>query len=118
MAEGFYNHKHGGGKFAISAGIVDSTDKYDGHPRKDVIEAMNEAGINIQEQKIKQLNQKMLEEAEKVIVFCDKEICPKYLTGRSNVFYFKVEDPPDKDKTTDVIRAMRDKIKIIVDKLN
>lgn len=116
MAEGFYNHKRGG-KFAISAGIVDSTHKYNGHPRQDVIQVMNEVGIDIHSRKIKQLNQKMLEAVEKIIVFCDKEICPEYLTSRSNVTYFKIEDPPDKDKTTDVIRDMRDKIKTITDNL-
>ncbi len=108
----------GGGKFAISAGIIDSTNKYNGHPRKDVIEVMHEAGINIRGQKIKQLNQEMLDTAEKIIIFCDKEICPEYLANRSNVMYLKIKDPPDEDKTIDLIRDMRDKIKKIVDKLD
>ncbi len=116
MAEGFYNKKQGG-KFAISAGIVDASKKYNGHPRGDVIQVVEEVGINIRDQRVKRLTEEMLEMAEEIVVFCDKKICPEAVTRRTNVIYTEVDDPHDKDKTIDVVRTMRDKIKLIVENL-
>lgn len=116
MAEGFYNHKHGLNS-SISAGIVDSTYKYNGRPRPDVILVMKELGIDMDKQRIKQLTKNMLDQADKIIVLCDKKTCPKIVLERTNVSYVKVGDPPDKDKTIEVLRIMRDKIGQIVEKL-
>lgn len=113
MAEGFYN-KRFGGQFAISAGLVDSSKKYNGHPRPDVIEAMKEVGIDISGQQIRKLDEKMLEMAERVIVLCDKKTCPGFLLKRKNVTYVNVDDPPDEEKTIGVIRTMRNKIGLVV----
>lgn len=117
MAEGFYNKKRNG-KYSISAGVVDSSNKYNGHPRNDVIQVMEEVGIDIKNHRIKQLTKEMIESVEKIVVFCDKNICPQIIINSSNVIYAKIIDPPDQDKTIDVIRTMRDKIKRIVDSLD
>ena len=116
MAEGFYNKKSGS-KASISAGLVDSSQKYNGHPRPDVIQVMQEVGINIGDQKINQLTTEMIDEAEKIVVLCNKKICPEAIIMRENVLYALVEDPPDIKKTIDVVRTMRDKIKLIVENL-
>jgi arsenate reductase (thioredoxin) len=116
MAEGFYN-KNLSGKFSISAGIIDSSKKYNGHPRGDVIQVMREIGIDIHNQKVKQLTDKMLEMADKIVVLCDKEMCPLIVTKRANVVYINVYDPPDEAKTIEIVRKMRDKIKLIVENL-
>lgn len=116
MAEGFYNKKMGG-QFAISAGIINSSNKYSGHPRPDVVQVMQEIGVDISKHSIKQVTGQMLDVAQKIIVFCDTEKCPKMLTDTKNVLYIKVDDPPDNKKTIGVLREMRDKIKQIVDNL-
>lgn len=116
MAEGFYN-KRMEGKFAISAGIVDSSKKYNGHPRGDVIQVMKEVGVDLRGQQVKPLTEEMLEMAEEIVVFCDKKICPGAVIRRTNVIYANVDDPSDKDKTIEVIRTMRDRIKLIVENL-
>ena len=117
MAEGFYNNKRNG-NFSISAGLIDSSKKYNGHPRGDVIQVMAEVGIDVENQTIKLLSEEMLEIAEKIVVLCDKKLCPESIIRSKNVVYANVNDPPDQDKTIDVIRTMRDQIKLIVNKLN
>ena len=116
MAEGFYNEKSGK-KSAISAGLVDSSQKYNGHPRNDVVQVMQEAGIDISDQKIKQLTTEMIDVAKKIVVLCDKKMCPATITKRANVIYSNIEDPPDEEKTIEIIRSMRDKIKLVVENL-
>ena len=116
MAEAFYNHTYGE-KASISAGIVNSEHKYGGSPRPDVIDIMKEIGVSMSGHKIKHLTMSMLDQAEKVIVLCSKEICPQIILERTNVVYINVEDPPDKDKTIGVLRNMRDQINQIVSKL-
>jgi arsenate reductase (thioredoxin) len=116
MAEGFYNAIHGD-NIAISGGLVDSSKKYNGHPRPDVIQVMNEAGIDIRNQRIKQISNDLIEDVDTIVVFCEKEKCPTNITMKDNVLYFHVDDPPDEVKTVDVLRDMRDKIKQIVEQL-
>lgn len=116
MAEAFYNNKHGG-EFAISAGIEDSSKKYNGHPRPDVVQVMEEVGINIGNKLVKQYTDKMLEMVKSIVVLCDKEICPQVITSKGNVKYIKIKDPPDSKKIIDVLRAMRDEIRSIINSL-
>lgn len=116
MAEAFCNHKFNG-IVSISAGIINSSHKYGGYPRPDVIQVMREIGINVSKQKIKKVSKKLLEKAEEIIVLCDKEKCPDIITVRKNVLYIKVDDPPDSKKTLTVIRKMRDEINEIVENL-
>lgn len=116
IAEGFYNAK-ADRKSATSAGIVDSSKKYNGRPRPDVIQVMKELEIDISNQEIKQLTNKIIDSAETIVALCDKEMCPPAITSRTNVIYIPVIDPPDKDKTIHVLRNMRDTIKLIVDEL-
>ena len=116
MAEAFLNHKLGG-NYSISAGLVDSTTKYNGHPRPDVIQVMQEVEIDIHNHRIKVLTRQMLEIVEKIVVLCEKDMCPDIVINKPNVAYFMVNDPPDKDKTIDVLRNMREQIETIVARL-
>ena len=116
MAEALYNHVHGRNT-SISAGIVNSTYKYGGKPRPDIVQIMKEVGISMNGHKIKELNKKMIDRVERIIVLCDKELCPQIVIEKANAVYINVEDPPDKDKTMEVVRTMRGQIKQIVERL-
>ena len=92
MAEAYYNtliHPHK----AISAGIDDVALKYDGHPTKEIVDIMLEEGIDISNQRIKQIRPSMTLEASKVVVLCSRELCPPFLLEHDEVTFIKVEDP-------------------------
>ena len=112
MAEAFYNKKCGY-KAAISAGIKDVSKKYNGRPSAEVIQVMKEVGIDISHHKVEQYTSKMLDEAEQVVVFCNKKICPNAITIKDNVLYIEIPDPY---KTSiGQFRIIRDKIRQTVE---
>lgn len=103
MAEAFANF-HGGVKVeASSAGTMPSSDVH-----SFVVEAMMEKGIDISKNKPKRLTNKMVQDADTVIVMgCDaKGFCPAPLLKK--VINWELEDP--KDKPIEKIRQIRDEI--------
>jgi arsenate reductase len=115
MAEGFYKNKHGENS-AISAGIQDVAEKFHGKPRGDIVEVMKEVGIDISEQRIKQLNVEMVDKAEKIYVLCKKDECPDFLLkAKEKINFTEVADPYD--MSIDGVRKIRDDIKDIVEKV-
>ena len=74
-----------------------------------VIPSMKEIGYDISKHKHEQLTQKMVEEADKVIVMCNKEYWPDYLKQSSKVVYWEVEDPGG--KSLEKFREARNEIK-------
>lgn len=111
MAEAFYNHYHGDNQ-AISAGIQDVREKYHGFPIPEIIQVMHEKGIDVSRQQIKQVNEDMLGEAKRVVVLCDKELCPDFITGKPNIEFVTVPDPFS--KSTEDTKIIRDQIEVIV----
>lgn len=112
IAEGYYNHYHGEGK-AISAGIDNIGEKYNYTPRADIIEVMQEKGIDISNHKIKQINETMLKEVKEIVVLCNPKLLPKFVTSSDIAIRFQeVADPFNSSMAE--IRKIRDKIEEIV----
>ncbi len=109
MAEGFYKHLKGTDS-AASAGITDVGAKYNFAPREDIILAMKEKGVDISGQKVKQMTDEMLDNAQEVVVLCDPKLFPP--TNKSSVIFREVPDPFE--TSMDGVREIRDKIEKIV----
>lgn len=98
----------------FSAGI---TTKSVGLELKDVnpraIRFMDELGIDIRAQKVKQLTEEDAENADRIVIMSDRTI-PDYLLNSKKSMRWDVKDfAPDDDE----YRALRDKIKNLVDVL-
>jgi arsenate reductase (thioredoxin) len=117
MAEGFYKY-HRGKDIAISAGVTDVGAKYNNIPRKDIVFAMKEKGIDISDQRIKQITEQMLCEVHKIVVLCDPKLLPPFLQESGlNVIFKQVKDPFE--SSMDGVREVRDNIeKIVLDLIN
>ncbi len=112
MAEGFYNH-FAKGNFATSAGVNDYGQKYNFKPREDIIQVMKEKGIDISEQKIKQVTEEMLQGIEMIVVLCNPDIIPEFLIASGiNIVFKNVDDPYE--STIEGVRQIRDEIEQIV----
>ena len=56
-------------------------------------EVMDEEGINVRNNKRKQLTPKMVKEADKIIVITNKRDWPDYLRSNDEVIYWNLKDP-------------------------
>ena len=65
---------------------------------KDTIQAAKENDISIAEKDIKQLTEKMVKDADKIIVMAEKETFPKFLLNNKKVIIWEVDDPKRKSK--------------------
>lgn len=114
MAEAFYNN-FTGTTDSVSAGIKNLIEKYNGHPSKKIIQVMNEVGIDLSKQRVKQVKQIMLEEAKEVIVFCDKKLCTEEIINNPKVQFIPVNDPAG--NSVEQTRYIRDEIQRVVKSL-
>ena len=111
MAEGIYRKKHPESSVS-SGGVADYREKYNNIPHKGVIQVMDEIGIDIRGQHIDFINEKMVNEAIQIIVFCEKKRCPEYLMICKNAEYISLSDPgadiqgPD-HITDDILQQLR-----------
>ncbi len=78
---------------------------------------MKEVRIDISHQKIKLLTKKLVEEADKIIVFSDIKQCPAYLQNSDKVIVIKLDDPYKNVNDLQILRKSRDDVKKIVEKL-
>mgnify|MGYP001607246946 FL=1 len=69
---------------------------------------MVEKGIDISNNRPKQLTKEMIDSVDMVIAMVDKEFCPDYLLASKKVKFWDVEDPRHGD--LDVHRKARDEI--------
>jgi len=93
IAEAFYNF-YAGNKLATSAGVSDVGAKYNYTPRSDVIEVMQEKGIDITSQKIKQIKPENIENIEDIIVLCDPNVLPTFIKkSGKNIVMKRIKDP-------------------------
>lgn len=112
MAEAYYNALFGKGA-SISAGIKDVAQKYKGHPTQEIVETMQEEGIDISGHRIKQLRPQMLERAQSIVVFIEEAKLPEYARQfREKMTFVPIDDPFGMD--FEGIRDVRNKIKKIV----
>lgn len=117
MAEGFYNSLTTGEHAKSAAGLEDKREKYKGKPHPAIIKVMKEVRIDISHQKIKLLTKKLVEEADKIIVFSDIKQCPAYLQNSDKVIVIKLDDPYKNVNDLQILRKSRDDVKKIVEKL-
>lgn len=103
MAEGFFNKYAPGRYHAISAGIKPVSEI---NPL--AIEAMREVGIDISNQKSKEITEDMIRNSYKTVnMGCmDKDSCPTLFLA--NVLDWNLEDP--KGKSIEKVREIRDGI--------
>jgi protein-tyrosine-phosphatase len=103
MAEGFTKHYGGGKVEAMSAGTMPLNEV---NPL--VIQAMQEKGIDISNNKPKQITTQMVKDADAIIVMgCSAQgFCPAPLL--SKVIDWNIEDP--KGKSLEKVREIRDEI--------
>ena len=109
MAEAFFNHLAKGEAVAISAGTQPAA-----HTDPTVVEAMREVGMDINNQRPKQLTLEMLEEATRVFTMgCSvEEICPASFVPTED---WELDDPAG--KSLDEVRQIRDTVKARVEVL-
>ena len=62
-----------------------------------VIDAMKEEKIDLRYYKRKQLTEKMVEDAEKIIMITDPKNWPHFLVGNSKLEYWNILDPKGRD---------------------
>ncbi|MDO8621071.1 MAG: arsenate reductase ArsC [Candidatus Levybacteria bacterium] len=114
MAEGYYN-AFTGGKNAISASIRDYIEKYNGRSAPHIIAIMHEDGIDISKQRIKVLKREMIDQVKRIIILCNKNICPVYLLSLSKTKSMYIPDLYN--ISLQEVRKTRDAIKKLVKKL-
>ena len=74
--------------------LTDVGEKYNYIPRADIIEAMQEKGIDISSQRIKQITESILDEVEMVVVLCSIDSLPDFVVSSSlNTQFKEVPDP-------------------------
>ncbi|MEK6872858.1 MAG: hypothetical protein AABW90_02510 [Nanoarchaeota archaeon] len=118
IAEAYHNN-YSHSSDAISAGTY--VNEHDGEiiwenkNAKYVLEVMNEEGIDIINNKRKQLNPEMVNQSDKIVMIAKKEDCPIYLTKNPKVIYWDIEDAKGTDYNFHV--KIRDQIKLKVKEL-
>lgn len=110
IAEALYKKYRGGD--VLSAGILPQVEQYNGKKLKDLnlgvwIQTLkNKEGINISLNICKQVTEKMVEDADMIIVMAKKEIWPDFLIMRKDVIIWDdVKDNGDIPKIIDQIKA-------------
>jgi len=102
MAEGFLR------KYAPQFDVISAGTKPQSQLNSHVIDVMKEIGIDITEQKPKELTNEMIVQSVTVNMGCmDKESCPALFVD--DVIDWNISDPKDKD--IEQIRKIRDEIK-------
>ncbi|MBX4198591.1 low molecular weight phosphatase family protein [Candidatus Parcubacteria bacterium] len=80
---------------------------------QEVLDVMNEEGIDVSTYVRKQLTEKMVEDSDKVIAIIeDTEVLPDYLTNSPKLIRWNVPDPKGKDIT--ITRQIKDQIKELI----
>lgn len=111
MAEGFYNNFTSSTN-GTSAGTNDYGKNYDFRPSPNIIQIMNEVGIDISRQLMKVVSQELIDQAEKIVVLCERERCPDIILTNQKTVYREVEDPFQQD--LEIMRKIRDEIRELV----
>lgn len=111
MAEGFFNKSAPEGYRAVSAGT-----KPVSQINPDVIDVMRQVGIDISNQKSKEITEDMMRNSFKTVnMGCmDKESCPTLFLP--NVIDWNLEDPKDKpiEKVREIMDEVEQRVKELV----
>lgn len=101
MSEALFQHLAGGRHSAGSAGTEPAA-----HVHPEVIEVMDELGIDLQHKQPIQLTPELAREADVVVTMGCGDACP-YIPGKR---YVDWDLPDPKNKPVDEVRALRDEI--------
>ena len=112
MAEAFYNF-YTKTKSATSAGTQYVGPRYDYIPREDVVKVMNEKGIDITYQRIKQVTPEGLQNIDEILVLCAAKHLP-YFIRQSGIKTTIVEIKDLYDSSLQGLRDARDNIEKLV----
>ena len=111
-AEAYYNF-FTKSRDAESAGISPNTPyKFAEGLPQEIIGLLWEEGIDIKQNKAKMISEEAIKSAEKVIVLCNKDICPDYFKAYNKIIYNYMDDPYRHDM--DEMRTIRKEIKEFV----
>lgn len=84
---------------------------------KEVLDVMNEEGLDVSMAVRKQLTEEMVDRSDKVVVIMENtEELPEYLTSSPKLVRWSVADPKGKD--LEFTRKVKDQIKDLVSELN
>jgi protein-tyrosine-phosphatase len=111
IAEAYYN-KYTNSNNAKSAGVGQGVGERYAHPAGDVVKVMLEEDIDVSRKNVKPLTREMVDEAEKIVVMCDIDDCPKHLLESGKVEHRSIPDPYG--ISVEYTRGVRDEIKRLV----
>jgi protein-tyrosine-phosphatase len=111
MAESLYN-EYTHSNDAKSAGVGYSIGNRFMHPAGDVIKVMLEEGLDVSKNTVKSVTKEMVDGADKIIVMCDLDDCPRFLLDSGKVEHIPIPDPYS--ISIEYTRGVRDEIKRIV----
>ena len=111
MAEAYYN-KYTNSNNAKSAGVGYGIRGRYIHPASDVIKVMLEEDVDVSKKEVKAITREMVDEADKIIVMCDLDDCPRFLLDSGKVKHIPIADPFG--ISIEYVRSIRDEIKSLV----
>ena len=111
MAQAFYN-KYTNSNDAKSAGVGSEIEFRHKRPTPDIIKVMLEEGIDLSHSVVKQVTEAMVNEADKIVVLCDLDDCPKFILNSEKMSHILVADPYG--VSMEYVRSVRDDIKKMV----
>jgi len=78
---------------------------------------MNEEGIDFSDKKRKQVDEKMAENADKIIIMAQEETIPEFLKNNEKVTSWDVEDPKGKSlgEWKELVKQLKDLLKKFVE---
>lgn len=111
IAEAYYN-KYTRSTNAKSAGVGYGMKEKYLHPAGDIVKVMLEEDIDVSKKIVKTITKEMVDEAEKIIIMCDLDDCPRFLLDSGKVEHIPIPDPYG--VSVEYVRGVRDEIKRLV----
>ena len=108
IAEAYYNH-FTKTKNAFSAGTNPNTPRLYPKIPTELCKIMKEEGIDISNQKVKLITEKMVKDARKIYIICEKEACPDFLLNSNKITFWNIKDPFK--MSIENMKKIRDQIK-------
>jgi protein-tyrosine-phosphatase len=97
------------GTIVKEMGREDKTIGSFGEDTTHLISALKEEGIDVSNNKLKQLTEEMVQSSDKVIVMAEKKTIPDYLENNSKCIFWDIKDP--KGMNLEETKKIRDQIK-------
>ncbi|MGV8172282.1 MAG: low molecular weight phosphatase family protein [Candidatus Woesearchaeota archaeon] len=111
MAAAYYNKYTNSGN-ASSAGVSYDAGITHKYPTPDIVKIMLEDGVDISKSVVKGITKKMVDDADRIIIMCDLDDCPRYVLSSEKVKHVPTADPYS--VSIEYARSVRDDIKRMV----